>query len=70
AEWRKDKLTVADIRDRKPKWRHYACESLCDTAAWAYSGLRSHDEFTLAMKERRRRQAWLEKNVGTGPLPV
>ncbi|MEO8100638.1 MAG: hypothetical protein ABI811_23270 [Acidobacteriota bacterium] len=70
AEWRKDKLTAIDIRQRKPKWRHYACESLCDTAAWAYSGLSAHGEFTLDAAARRKRKAWLVKNVGTGPVPV
>jgi len=70
AEWRKEKLTSTDIRGRKPKWRHYAGESFCDSAAWMYSGLASHDEFTLAAAERRRRAAWFAQNVGTKSLPV
>ena len=30
------------------RWREYCCESFCDTAAWLYSGLERHREFTLA----------------------
>jgi hypothetical protein len=41
-----------------PAWREYVCESFCDTAAWLYSGVRRHDEFTLASRFRARRAAW------------
>ncbi len=58
AEWRKAKLTRNDIRRRTPAWRRYACESFCDTAAWLYSGLRNHDEFTLRIRARRKRRSW------------
>lgn len=40
------------------KWRDYACESFCDTAAWLYSGVRRHSEFTLATRHRKRRAEW------------
>jgi hypothetical protein len=39
-------------------WREYLCESFCDTAAWLYSGVKSHEEFTLASRFRGRRAAW------------
>jgi hypothetical protein len=47
-----------DTRDRN--WRNYLCESFCDTAAWMYSGIRVHDEFTLAVRFRRARGAWFQ----------
>lgn len=58
AEWRKEILTLADARLRSPKWRRYACESFCDSAAWMFAGLRAHDEFTLAAASRRERRRW------------
>jgi hypothetical protein len=58
AEWRKRKLLRRDCIDRSAKWRLYACEGFCDTAAWLYSGLRAHDEFTLSPRFRRRRREW------------
>jgi hypothetical protein len=58
AEWRKEILTRADPRVRTPRWRRYACESFCDTAAWMYAGLRAHGEFTLAAASRRLRRSW------------
>lgn len=55
AEWRKTAL-------KKPgsprRWRIYLCEAFCDTAAWLFSGLRSHDEFTLAASARAVRRRW------------
>ncbi len=58
AEWRKEVLTRNDARLRTPKWRRYACESFCDSAAWMFAGLRDHDEFTLAAASRRLRRHW------------
>jgi hypothetical protein len=58
AEWRKRALTSADIRQRSRRWREYCCESFCDTAAWLYSGVSRHPEFTLAAECRSRRRAW------------
>ena len=62
AEWRKLKLTAKDRRRRSPKWRRYACESFCDSAAWRFAGLRGHDEFTLPRASRRRRERWFATN--------
>src|SRR5579872_4435459 len=58
AEWRKKSLTRVDSRLRTPKWRRYACESFCDSAAWMFGGLPTHDEFTLAVASRRLRRNW------------
>ena len=43
------------------EWREYLCESFCDTAAWLFSGVRRHSEFTLAQRHRRRRAEWFRK---------
>jgi hypothetical protein len=63
AEWRKARLTPAQVLARAPAWRRYACESFCDTAAWLYSGLARHGEFTLGAPARGRRRAWLLRLV-------
>jgi hypothetical protein len=66
AEWRKDTLSPKDIRHRTPRWRRYACESFCDTAAWLFSGLGQHDEFTLALPPRRLRRQWFKRALEDG----
>ena len=58
AEWRKLALTPADRAHRSPKWRRYACESFCDSAAWLFGDLGVHDEFTLAARRRGARRDW------------
>jgi hypothetical protein len=58
AEWRKLTLTPDDRGRRSLKWRRYACESFCDSAAWMYADLRNHDEFTLRPRDCGRRRAW------------
>ena len=58
AESRKQKLLRRDRIERSKAWRLYSCEGFCDTAAWLYSGLRTHDEFTLSPQFRRRRREW------------
>jgi hypothetical protein len=70
AEWRKQKLSAADIHSRSLRWRSYACESFCDTAAWLYAGLRRHDEFTLAASSRRARRAWFRASIDRDTLRV
>ena len=59
AEWRKSRLSPADRERRSRRWREYLCESFCDTAAWNYSFLTEHEEFTLKERFRRRRRAWI-----------
>ena len=58
AEWRKDALLRTDVRRRTQRWRRYACESFCDTAAWLFADLRTHEEFTLGAEPRRVRRRW------------
>jgi hypothetical protein len=70
AEWRKQGLKNDDIRLRSRRWREYCCESFCDTAAWLYSGVTRHPEFTLAGRFCARRRAWFRNNVGNRELPV
>jgi len=66
SEWRKNKLTRADVRGRKPAWRRYVCESFCDTAAWLCAGLRRHEEYTLAAEPRRMRRRWFAEHLLDG----
>jgi hypothetical protein len=42
------------------RWRDYLCESFCDTAAWIYSGVHRHPEYTLASRHRNRRAEWFQ----------
>jgi hypothetical protein len=63
AEWRKLKLKRVDRQRRTRAWRRYVCESFCDTAAWRFSGLKAHPEFTLPAPARRSRRAWFTKNL-------
>ena len=51
-------------------WREYVCESFCDTAAWLYSGVRKHEEFTLARRFRKRRAAWFRTAFAGRPVDV
>jgi len=70
AEWRKLKLQSSDAKLRSPKWRRYARESFCDSAAWLFSELKIHDEFTLRVSSRRARKAWFQRNFATGPIHI
>lgn len=68
AEWRKNKLLAEDAgapaatRMRSSKWSRYIRESFCDTAAFLYAGLAAHDEYTLAVRERKRRREWFARS--------
>jgi hypothetical protein len=70
AEWRKEGLRRSDIAGRSRAWRLYCCESFCDTAAWLYSGVAEHAEFTLAANLRRARRQWFIETIETRPLPI
>ena len=70
AEWRKNALSAGDPVLRSPLWRDYCCDSFCDTAAWLYSGLRGHPEFTLARRFRERRRTWFDKTLEIGQLSI
>lgn len=52
------------------KWSAYVCESFCDTAAWLYSGIRRHGEFTLSERHRKRRAKWFRATFGDGAIPI
>ncbi|MGD0577723.1 MAG: hypothetical protein ABSC08_02220 [Bryobacteraceae bacterium] len=58
AEWRKHRLVALGGSAPARLWSEYACESFCDTAAWAYAGAGEHDEFTLAPRWSESRRAW------------
>jgi len=62
AEWRKRALLPEDPHLRTRRWREYVCESFCDTAAWIFSGVRSHEEYTLACRFRERRRRWFTQS--------
>src|SRR5580692_1084333 len=70
AEWRKLKLEPSDRQERSAKWKRYARESFCDSAAWLFSGLKRHDEFTLGSESRRIRKAWFQKNFASRPIDI
>jgi hypothetical protein len=52
------------------RWREYLCESFCDTAAWLYSGVRRHPEYTLAARHRTRRADWFRDAFAGGVIPI
>ena len=70
AEWRKMALAPVDLARRTRRWREYCCESFCDTAAWLYAGLGTHEEFTLPRKFRRTRAAWFRGTIETKRLSI
>lgn len=70
AEWRKEALGTNDITRRTRRWREYCCESFCDSAAWIYSGVARHAEFTLATRFRAGRREWFGREIGDRPLHV
>jgi hypothetical protein len=71
AESRKSKLSrYPPPNGNHPKWRDYVCESFCDTAAWLYSGISRHREFTLAQRHRERRAEWFQATFQGRPIPI
>ena len=70
AEWRKQTLSTRDRRERSRRWREYAAESFCDTAAWLFGSVRRHNEFTLASEFRRRRRLWFRHVEGLTRISV
>lgn len=71
SEWRKNALLPASSRRRDPRWRRYACESFCDTGAWIFAGIRTHDEITLAARAKKRRHNWfLQHFPAKEPLSI
>jgi hypothetical protein len=70
AEWRKQKLSQRDLTQRTRRWREYACESFCDSAAWRYAGVRQHAEFTLSKAFRDRRRLWFCNFLAAGRISI
>lgn len=70
AEVRKLALKRGDITARSRRWREYACESFCDTAAWRFTRPARHLEFTLPAACRRARARWFEAAGLTRLVPV
>jgi len=66
AESRKRVLSQGNL----PEWRDYLCESFCDTAAWIYSGVRRHPEYTLAARHRNRRAEWFRAAFHRGTISI
>lgn len=65
----KSRLSADDVVRRSRRWREYACESFCDSAAWLLRQA-PHEEHTLAASFRERRKHWFERLLAGGPLPV
>jgi hypothetical protein len=70
AEWRKKAIAARDLKSRNRRWREYCCESFCDTAAWLYSGVPRHPEFTLPARFRNSRRAWFDETFANRPMPL
>ncbi len=70
AELRKAMLSGNPGSRTHPKWRDYSCESFCDTAAWLYSGIARHPEFTLAQRHRERRAQWFHATFQGRRIPI
>ena len=70
AELRKSVLSSNPGSHTHKKWRDYACESFCDTAAWLYSGIARHPEFTLAHRHRKRREEWFHATFQGRRIPI
>lgn len=70
AEWRKQTLARRAVRFRTSRWRQYACESFCDSAAWWFLRPAPHEEFTLAKRWRARRSRWLARLMERPALPL
>ncbi len=70
SDLRKSKLTAADREARTRRWREYACESFCDTAAWLYAGRARHGEYTLAEARRMKRKAWFRNLMAAGRIYI
>jgi hypothetical protein len=70
AESLKGAVKPQDARNRTRRWREYACESFCDSAAWMFAGLSRHQEFTLAPRFRLLRRAWFVQAFGRAGISI
>jgi len=64
------KSAIKNMSENPLPWREYICESFCDTAAWLYSGVRRHDEFTLGARYKTRRAEWFFETFRNGPISI
>lgn len=69
ADTLKQRLTPSDWKRLSWRWRHYRCESFCDSAAW-YFCRGTHSEYTLALRFRDQRELWFGELLGSGPLSI
>jgi hypothetical protein len=70
AEWRKAALSARQVHRRARPWRDYCCESFCDTAAWLYSEIGRHPEFTLTQRCRKTRSQWFDGKLEARGLSI
>jgi hypothetical protein len=70
ADGRKRRLGPRDRASRSRRWREYACESFCDSAACLLGGAGDHEEFTLARRVRENRRRWFQSLLGRPALRV
>ena len=70
AEWRKRALNPGDAKARTRRWREYVCESFCDSAAWMFSGVQAHPEYTLTLRSRLRRRRWFSESDVTRQISI
>jgi hypothetical protein len=70
SELRLNRLAASDRKRRTKRWRTYACESFCDTAAYLFSGTKRHDEYRLPAAQRRKRAAWFATAVANRTILV
>jgi hypothetical protein len=63
-------LEASDCAGRSRRWREYACEAFCDTAAWLFAGLSHHPEFTLAHRWKCARRQWFAQTLSSRPLAI
>jgi hypothetical protein len=66
AEMRKHQISAADVEKRSRRWREYACESFCDTAAWWFGESTDHPECTLSRRYHSGRRAWCRNFLPAG----
>jgi len=62
--WQEAPARPTGPRSRSRRWREYACESFCDSAACLLGGAGDHEEFTLARRVRENRRRWFQSLLG------
>jgi len=67
AELAKSRLRPGDAETGHVRFRRYASESFCDTAAWVYGRAGRHPEHTLVAGWRAKRRAWFANLLKQAP---